>query len=136
MRLLAVEQYSGTCPNDHLHMTTVCLCRPVTSSPKLLNILLIAQSTCINRPLVYYNLRPSFSAPKVTLNLFKVTSHPSEVTSCLVITPGSVYKCAFVLTNHCICQRLGGLSLITPWILWLIAIWGLYVFILFEFWYR
>ena len=129
---LTQDMYSGTCPNDHLLMTTVCLCRPFTSSPKLLNMSLICQSTCITRPLVYYNLRPPFPAPKVTFNLFKVTSHPSKVISGLVITPRFIAQLSFGLDKHCICQHPRGLSLITPWILWLIAICWLYIFKLFK----
>ena len=31
-----VRLYSGTCPNDHLHIQTICLSRPVTPGPNII----------------------------------------------------------------------------------------------------
>ena len=80
-------KYSGTSPNDHLYIQTICLSRPVTPSPKYYNMQCIGHSTCLNRPLVNCKLRPWFSVPKPILILFIETSDHSEVISRGIITP-------------------------------------------------
>ena len=79
--------YSATCPNDHLHIQTICLSRRVTPSPEHYNMQCIGHSTCLNRPLVNCKLRPCFSVPKPILILFIETSDHSEVISRGIITP-------------------------------------------------